>query len=177
LPLSAAFIAILFNPIRPIEMTAQDWQPYDWATATWFIVIAALPLLSALVGTSKAVRGLAAAAVVVAVAIGLSALARLGGSGAELNNTMNVDENLTTTDMNATDTTNGTPYPAFNVDENLTTTDISAPPSDASRDAQSADADREAEEARLAAIREQLAAGNSETALDGNMGPSDENQE
>jgi hypothetical protein len=100
LPLSAALIAILFNPIRPIEMNdATSWQPYDWGAAAWFVVVAATPAVRFY---RVPMKGWVAASVAVVVLSLLGVGVRTTNFDVA-NNTMNVNENLTVTDMNATD--------------------------------------------------------------------------
>jgi hypothetical protein len=105
-PLSAAVIAILFNPIKPIEMYRDDWFAYDIGAAAWFGAFAAWPqllphhLIPLLRQHRRALLGLAVAGLLLAI-IAVPVFIRLSSTEDFSNNTMNVDENLTA-DLSAT---------------------------------------------------------------------------
>jgi hypothetical protein len=101
LPLSAIMIAILFNPFRPIEMSRESWIWYDMGTAAWFAGVGGVPLWRR-VDRNAIKLGVAFAGIFGILA--LSIIVSVSRSSSDNpTNVMNVDENLTTTDMNAAD--------------------------------------------------------------------------
>ena len=122
-PVVAGLIAILFNPIRPIEMNRDGWFWYDIGAAGCFAVIGGWPYLYP---RRRAWQGWALATLVLA-AIGISALLSLSNRswwdyGA--NNTMNVDENMVADespfDWNAANNEMANADVALNADMNAT---------------------------------------------------------
>jgi hypothetical protein len=97
LPLSAAAIAILFNPVRPIEMRPADWFWFDLGAALWMIAVAAWPALRRMGHDALQSVWIGAAFFTI---VGLAIAVAMTRSAVP-NNIMNVDEDLTNTDMNA----------------------------------------------------------------------------
>ena len=94
LPLSAAVIAILFNPVKPVGMSAAAWTWCDLIAAAWFGIVGAWRLLR----SWDPQRGWAVAAVSLG-ALAVPAVAALSMPNRDALNPMNVDENLA--EMNA----------------------------------------------------------------------------
>jgi hypothetical protein len=93
LPLSAALIAILFNPVRPVGMSAIGWIWCDLIAAAWFAVVGAWRLLR----SWEPQRGWAAAA----LSLGALAVPAVGALNAPNRDALdapdlnqNLDENL-----------------------------------------------------------------------------------
>lgn len=98
-PLSGVLVAILFNPIRPIEMERDDWFWPDIVTAAWFGAVGLWPYVRA----PRKIVAWGAAAFILAM-VGILAIVRLGTGSRDYNaNTMNADmavENAAMTDTN-----------------------------------------------------------------------------
>lgn len=107
LPLSAALIAILFNPARPVAMSSAAWVWFDLIAAAWFAIVGAWQLLR----SWDPQRGWAAAALSLA-ALAVPAVAAMGTTDHEGLNPLNVDENLA--EMNATSSALTAAPPATN---------------------------------------------------------------
>lgn len=95
LPLSAAVIALLFNPARPVQMSPAAWVWTDLAAAAWFAVVGAWRLLR----SWDPQRGWAAAALSL-VAVAIPAVAAFGTVDREGLNPATLDENLAAMNAN-----------------------------------------------------------------------------
>ena len=89
LPLSAAVIALLFNPASPVQMSATAWMWTDLAAAAWFGIVGAWRLLR----SWDPQRGWAAAALSL-VAVGVPAVAAFGTTDHEGLNPAMLNESL-----------------------------------------------------------------------------------
>ena len=100
LPLSAAVIALLFNPAQPVQMSAAAWVWTDLAAAAWFAVVGAWRLLR----SWHPQRGWAVA-VLSLVAVTIPAVAAFGSVDREGLNPATLEDDLATTnaDGNATE--------------------------------------------------------------------------
>jgi hypothetical protein len=95
LPLSAAVIAILFNPAAPLSMSHAAWVWCDLIAAAWFAIAGAWQLLSAW----QPQRGWAAAAVSLA-ALAVPAVSAMSMPNRDALTAASLDQNLA--EMNAT---------------------------------------------------------------------------
>lgn len=89
LPLSAAAIAILFNPARPLAMTSIAWTWCDLIAAAWFAIVGAWRLL----GSWHPQRGWAAAAISLG-ALAVPAVGALNAPNRDALTAPNLNENL-----------------------------------------------------------------------------------
>ena len=110
LPLSAAVIALLFNPARPVQMSVSAWVWTDLAAAAWFAIVGAWRLLR----SWEPQRGWAAAALSL-VAVAIPAVAAFGTVDREGLNPATLDENLAAMNTNANATQPVSTPPAHEV--------------------------------------------------------------
>ncbi|HEX5259738.1 MAG TPA: DUF6804 family protein [Sphingomicrobium sp.] len=89
LPLSAAVIAILFNPARPVGMSAAGWMWCDLIAAAWFAIVGAWQLL----GRWEPQRGWAVAVLSLG-AVAVPAVGAMSTPNRDALNPLNVDQNL-----------------------------------------------------------------------------------
>ena len=115
LPLSAAVIAILFNPARPIGMSTAGWMWCDLIAALWFAVVGAWQLLR----RWDPQRGWAVAALSLG-AVTVPAIGAMSTPNRDALNPLEVDQNLAVmnadanAEMTAADVNASTPVAAAN---------------------------------------------------------------
>ena len=104
LPLMAALIAILFNPIRPIEMAyPTDWRPFEWGAAAWFVLVGGSSLAA---GAKRRLRVSDeandwAVAITLLVIISIPALVQFARANAT--SMIDIDRNAVTPEISAAD--------------------------------------------------------------------------
>jgi hypothetical protein len=96
LPLSAAVIALLFNPARPVEMSPAAWVWCDLLAAAWFAIVGAWQLLR----SWDPQRGWAAAAISLG-AVTVPAIAAMSAPSRDALTGMKLDENLAAINVEA----------------------------------------------------------------------------
>lgn len=121
LPLSAAVIAILFNPARPIAMSPVAWIWCDLIAAAWFAIVGAWRLLV----SWEPQRGWAAAALSLG-AVAVPAVASMSVPNRDKLTPVSADENLAV--MNATSNHEAPPADSNAVSESPVATSAPAAP-------------------------------------------------
>lgn len=129
LPLSAAIIALLFNPAQPVQMNAAAWVWTDLAAGAWFAVAGAWQLLR----SWDPQRAWAAAALSL-VAVIIPAVAAFGTVDREGLNPATLDENLAAmnADANASEPGSAQPVQTASADSADAATVSEADPSSTS---------------------------------------------